>query len=85
MSDTPPLRAGKIRNVFAKAANKEIIPYNFGNYLLTAVKEGFCTIDELAEIMEVEPDRIRKIGNSMKAREISHVASELINRRQIPQ
>lgn len=73
-------RAGKIRSVFARVAARELTPDNFGSCLLTAVKEGFCTIDELTSLMNVEPKRIRQTANSMKPREISSIASALINR-----
>lgn len=72
--------AEKLRSVFAKVAEGRLTPNNFGSSLLAAVKDGVCSKDYLAAVLDVEPRRFRQAGNSMKPKEMVRVAKALLEK-----
>lgn len=68
----------QLRKVFAKVAKGELQPSNFGNCLLTAVNEGLSSKAAIAGFLGVEVGHIRKVGNSLKPREMASVSREIV-------
>jgi len=71
-------KAAQLRNVFTKVAGGALQPGNFGDCLMTAANEGFSSKEEIARILGADVSHIRKVGNSLKCRDIANVSVALL-------
>lgn len=79
MSNTS-LQSGNLRSVFVRVAEGKLQPDNFGKTLAAAVTTGLFTKEHIADVLGTDVDSIRKIGDTLKSREIARVSRDLIAR-----
>ena len=68
----------QLRNTFAKFADGNIQPNNFGRALSHAIRDGFLDKETTARLLGVRPEQIRKKGNTLSLRDIQKVARAIV-------
>lgn len=78
MSDNM-LSLRRIKRVFEKAAAGDLITDNLSQVLSIAVREGFCTKGDIANVLGTQDAQVYQVANSLKPREVASLARALIN------